>query len=87
MTKRFIIKLREPHKRSGLTTYAVAKRANVAFNTVKKYVAGNVESMYLPNHVIQICDALGVDWHDPEFVEVVETEDSEMKSLLAVLAS
>lgn len=86
MTKRFIIKLSEPHKRSGLTTYAVAKRANVAFNTVKKYVAGDVESMYLPNHVIQICDVYGIDWHDPEFVEVVESEDPELKSLLAVPA-
>jgi len=86
MTKRFIIRLKEPHERSGLTIYAVAKRANVAFNTVKKYVTADVESMYLPNHVIQICDALGVDWHDPAIVEIVETEDPHIKSLLTVPA-
>lgn len=72
---RFKIKLQKPHEQTGYSYYRVAKESGVALNTVKKYASvTEIISEYLPVAVIMLCDFYGVDWRDPEIVEVIEEE-------------
>jgi len=84
--QRFQIKLHEAHKQSGLTVYAVAKRLNMNFNTVNKYVSSDLTVERLPPEIKKIAAFYGLDWRDPAVVEIVEVEDPEMRSLLALPA-
>ena len=92
MAKQFIIHLSQtlidaqsnPETR---TIYKLAQKSGVTFNTVKKYIAGDISTPYLTTEVIQLCQYFGIDWHDPAFVEVIEVSEDEespgqFKSLL-----
>lgn len=70
------------------TIYRVAVDSGVAFNTVKKYAAGDVETPYLTTEVINMCNYLGLDWHDPQVVEVVKAEPTpgQLKTLNTAVA-
>lgn len=87
---RFIIKLHEAHLKSGLTAYAVAQALNLNENTVRKYTKGTVTAEFLPNHVLQMVQFYGLDWHDPAVIEVIDAEKDEspgqIKTPLAALA-
>ena len=83
-----LIKLKDAHEKSGLSAYAVAKELNLNGNTVRKYVQQDNVMQYIPVHVIQLAKFYGVDWRDPEIVEVIEEsgDDSpETKTLLAAM--
>lgn len=85
---RFLIKLKEPHEKSGLSAYAVAKQLNLNASTVRKFVNNDVVAEFLPDHVLKIIQFYGLDWRDPKVIEIIEApdEDPEMKSLLALPA-
>ena len=75
MSQRFLIKLREPHRKSGLTAYAVAKQLGLNQNTVRKYLTEDVIQQELPVHVVQLIQFYGLDWQDPAVVEIIEIDD------------
>lgn len=75
MSKRYIIHLRDALKKSGLTAYAVAKQLGLNKNTVHKYLVQDVTAEYLPAHVIDIAEFLGLDWRDPDVIEVIQVEE------------
>ena len=84
---RFLVKLKEPHERSGLSAYEVAKRLGLNAVTVRKWVTNNVEAEFLPDHVLKIVNFYGLDWRDPAVIEVVDVAEDEstgqLKTLLA----
>lgn len=83
---KFVIKLKPLHEHTGLSPYAVAKRINVAQNTVRKYVdTDEVVSDRLESAVLVMCRFYGADWRDPEVISVVD-EDPEMESPLTAVA-
>jgi hypothetical protein len=82
---RFLIKLADHHKRSGLSAYEVAKRLNLNEVTVRKYLKQNVVAEFLPDHVIELVKFYGLNWQDPNVIEVIEVdEEEETESLIAV---
>lgn len=72
--KKFIIKLKEAHDATGLTPYAVSKQVKgVSYNTVRKYASHDeVEAATIPVEVILLADFYGLDWRDPDVIEVIE---------------
>ena len=76
MRTKFVIRLREAHRRSGLSAYMVAKRTGIAQNTVRKYIlpesviADRIESL-----VYDLTKLYGVDWRDPSIIDVIEVDD------------
>lgn len=85
MKRKFVIRLKPIHEKTGLSPYAVAKKINAVQNTVRKYVdSDEVVTDRLESVVLELCDFYGVDWRDPSIVEVVgELEESpESESLL-----
>lgn len=72
--RRYLIKLKDAHDKSGLTPYAVAKKLGLNFNTVRKYLTNYVEADVLPIHISQIAEFYGLDWRSPDVVEVIEEE-------------
>ena len=87
MAKKFKIKLAEPHEQSGLTAYAVAKSLKLNQNTVRKYVSEDVIAEALYPHVIDLVEFYGLDWRDPNVVEVIEdAPEGQTKTPLAAIA-
>lgn len=83
---RFIIKLHQAHLKSGLTAYMVAKELGLNETTVRKYTKGNVKAEFLPNHVLQLVKFYGLDWRDPEIIEVIDgTSEDESTGQLKTL--
>lgn len=74
--RRYLIKLKDVHDKSGLTTYAVAKKLGLNQNTVRKYVTSYVEAEMLPVYISKLAEFYGVDWRSPDVVEVIEGEES-----------
>jgi len=83
---KFRIKLQQAHKNSGKTAYKVAQDLGLNQNTVRKYATEEVVADWLPGHVISLAEYYGLDWRNPAVVEIVNVEDPEMKSLLALPA-
>lgn len=89
MKPKIVIKLHDAHLKSGLTAYEVAKRLGLNETTVRKYTSKEVTAEFLPNHVLQLVKFYGLDWSDPNVIEIVDTEDEssgQEKTLLAALA-
>lgn len=89
MKPKIIIKLHQAHLKSGLTAYKVAKALGLNEGTVRKYTSGDVTAEFLPNHVLQLVKFYGLDWRDPQIIEVIDSEDEssgQQKTLLAVPA-
>lgn len=90
MKPKIIIKLSAAHKKSGLTAYEVAKRLDLNEGTVRKYTSNDVTASFLPNHVLQLIKFYGLDWHDPEVIEIIDSAEDkssgQFKTLLAELA-
>ena len=84
---RFLVKLKEPHEKSGYSAYEVAKRLGLNASTVRKWVTSNVEAEFLPDHVLKIVNFYGLDWRDPNVIEVIEVEDDSSGQLKTVLAT
>jgi len=82
---RFIIKLRKAHLKSGLSAYMVAKKLNLNEGTVRKYATQDVEAEFLPNHVLQLIEFYGLDWRDPDVIEVIHDEDETLGQLKTLL--
>ena len=72
--KRFKVKLKAVHEQTGQTAYSVAKATELAQNTVRKYTAEDIIIDYIPTTVVTLCQYYGVDWRDPEIIEVIEDE-------------
>lgn len=87
---RFLVKLKEPHEKSGFSAYEVAKRLGLNASTVRKWVTNNVEAEFLPDHVLKIVAFYGLDWRDPAVIEVIDTQEDDspgqIKTLHAVSA-
>ena len=81
---KFRIDLRDVHRKSGKTAYAVARDLNLNKNTVRKYLTEVVETDWLPSNFIQITEYLGIDWR--EVVITIEDKDPKTKPLLALPA-
>lgn len=88
MSKRFLVKLKDHHDKTGLTPYAVAKQSGLNYNTVNKFVSSYVELDRLPAHVLTLIEFYGLDWHDPTVIEVLSEDkpSGQIKTLLAVSA-
>jgi transcriptional regulator with XRE-family HTH domain len=72
----FKVRLKEVHDKTGLTTYAVAKRAGVAINTVNKYTEANeVTTKQIEHALVRLLDFYGLDWRDPYVIEVIESPE------------
>lgn len=85
---KFVVKLRQTHLASGLSKYRVSKDTGIAMNTVVKYVdVDAVEVGQLPNAVLQLIRYYGVDWRDPNIIEVVDDQEAEEEKQNALLAS
>lgn len=69
------------------TIYKIAQKSGVNFNTVKKYIAGDIKTPYLTGEVMQLCEYFGLDWRNPAVVEEFTVEVTEpsgqIKTLLA----
>ncbi len=92
MAKIFIVRLSEPlnealTKPETATIYKIAQKSGVTFNTVKKYIAGDVTTPYLTGEVIKLCEFFGLDWHDKKVVEPIESEDEPSGKLKTVFAT
>lgn len=85
MTKQYIIKLKDAHKKAKLTPYAVARDTGLNYNTVNKYLSNEVTADVLPAHVITLCEFFGLDWHDSAVIEVTDTEDQSSGQLKTLL--
>lgn len=79
MRQKFLVKLSQVHERNGETVYRVAKNSGVNYNTVKKYAAGWIEADFLSPEVVRLADYYGVDWRDPNIVEVIDEESGDTK--------
>ena len=95
MGKKFIVHLSEAVNKAqlpkenggqGLTIYRLSKLTGVAQNTWWKYAQGDIETPYLTAEVIQMCEYFGLNWHNPEVVEVISEEDESSGELKTVLA-
>lgn len=85
--KRFLIKLSKLHTDSGVSVYGVHKATGLAYNTVNKYVNGDVVSENLPYQALRLIEFYGGDWRDPSVVEIIEVDDEEeLKTPLAASA-
>lgn len=85
--KRFLIKLSKLHNDSGVSVYGVHKATGLAYNTVNKYVHGDVVSENLPHQALVLIAFYGGDWRDPSVVEIIEVDDEEeIKTPLAASA-
>lgn len=72
----FKIKLNRIHEQyENLTAYEVAKQLNLNENTVRKFLTSEVIRERLPNHVIEIAEFYGVDWKNPDVVEIIEVDE------------
>jgi len=87
---KFVVKLKPVHDKTGLSYYAVSKLSGVVINTVKKYSAADrLEAHRFDISVVKLCRFYGVDWRDPQYVEIMEDGeeeadvDEETKTLLA----
>lgn len=70
---KFVVRLREAHLASGLSKYRVARDNKVSDNTISKYVDEDFVSFgQLPTQVIKLCEYYGVDWRDPQIVQIIE---------------
>lgn len=79
MTKQYLVKLKDAHKKAKVTKYAVARDTGLNYNTVNKYLSGEVRADVLPAHVITICEFFHLDWHDPNVIEILDVEESSGK--------
>lgn len=90
MAKHFIVHLSQKlidaqQNPETKTIYRLAQKTGVTFNTVKKYIAGDVSTPYLTAEVMQLCEYFGLDWRDPAVVEEFTTPDSESPGQLKTL--
>jgi hypothetical protein len=77
MVKKFHIHLSEAHNKTGLTSYAVwkevKKKINISKTTVRRYATEeNVILDHLPSTALALMEFYGVDWRDPNIVEVID---------------
>lgn len=75
--KKFAIRLKEAHQKSGLSYYQVAKLTGVAKNTVVRYApeeADVVVVAHLDPAVLTLAEFYGLDWRNPSVVDVVDEE-------------
>jgi hypothetical protein len=69
---KFRIKLKDAHKESGLSPWAVAKKVGLAQNTVRKYVESDfIDAEKIDADLIALIEFCGRDWRDPSVIEVL----------------
>jgi len=87
--KKVIIKLKKAHDATGLTPYAVSKQVpGVSYNTVRKYVSlDRIEGSSIPLEAILLAEFYGLDWRDPDVIEVVEDTPDEPEQCEALPAT
>lgn len=82
---RFLVKLKEPHEKSGFSAYEVAKRLGLNASTVRKWVTKDNEAEFLPDHVLKIVNFYGLDWRDPAVIEVIDVGEDESSGQIKTL--
>jgi hypothetical protein len=75
--KKFLIKLKHLHDKSGMTAYAVGKATGIHENTVRMFVSEDVVRQSVSIQVVKLAEFYGADWQDPDVVEVVEVENED----------
>lgn len=74
---RFRIRLKQAHEESGLSAYMVSKETGISAATVRKYTdVDEIIGETLPSPVITLAKFYGVDWRNPEIIQVI-TEESD----------
>ena len=88
MSTKFKVKLKGIHEESDITLYRVSKDTNLPLNTVKRYAKHEPIISRLEATVLTLCEYYGVDWRDPEIVEVIDEDEEslEIESLLVAIA-
>lgn len=72
---KFRVRLKDLHEATGLTHYSVAKRAGVSINTVERYTKTDaVFFERLEPAVIKLMEFYGLDWQNPDHLELIEDE-------------
>lgn len=75
----FKIKLKHIHDKyadeHGITAYGVAKRTGIHENTVRMFVSDDVIRQSVSIQVVKLCEFYGVDWKNPDIVEVIEVDE------------
>lgn len=85
MTPKFRVRLKKVHDESGLSPYAIAKELGMSKNTVRRYVeVDEVVTEKFEGTLLALILYYGVDWRDPEIVDVIE--DPELKNPLLASA-
>jgi predicted transcriptional regulator len=87
MTKIFIVRLSKPLRAAQeapetKTVYKLAQKTGVTFNTIKKYIAGDVTTPVLSGEVLKLCEYFGLDWHDLSIVEPIEVSEEDIEGKL-----
>jgi hypothetical protein len=78
MKRSFKVKLQKVHEQADVSGFAVSKAIGASYNTVLKYISNEeVVVDYLHYTVLALCDFYGVDWRDPEIIEVVTESEGE----------
>jgi predicted transcriptional regulator len=91
MAKMFIVRLSESLSEAQRspetkTVYKLAQKTGVTFNTVKKYIAGDVTTPYITGEVLKLCEYFGLDWRDENVIEPIEVEDESSGQIKTVFA-
>lgn len=69
---KFVIKLSEAHRRTGLSPYAVAKRTGIAKGTIARYAENEqVIVDYFSSSILKLIEFYGLDWRDPAVIDVI----------------
>ncbi|MBZ0296078.1 MAG: hypothetical protein K8L99_26195 [Anaerolineae bacterium] len=84
MARKFLIKLNQVHRNSGKSTYRVAKESGLVYNTVKKYTDRPIEVDYISPEIAQLADYYGVDWRDPNIIEIIDEDESDTRPIPTV---
>jgi len=84
---KFIIKLKDTHEETGLTSYAVARDTGLNNATVRKYTTENVLTERIYNYIKTLCDYYGVDWRDPNIIDWVSDEEADSPETKTPLAA
>lgn len=88
--RRWVVRLKAAAEARGQTAYAISQALGLNQGTVRKWIGvDKVVAQFLPDHVVEIADYLGVDWNpnDPHSPIQFTDEATELhRSTLAVAA-
>ena len=73
---KFVVRLKEAHENTGLSSYMVSKHTGISINMIERYAKNDAIQLDRLNvAVIALADFYGVEFYDA--VQVVKVEDDE----------